>query len=81
MRKKNNAVSITGLFATWVMEITYLGFASFVSFMVREQEFMRDVVGCIKYFDYYFIPLVQIYTSPPIRRHVTSKWGKADTNA
>ena len=81
MRKKNNAVSITGLFATWVMEITYLGFASFVSFMVREQEFMRDVVGCIKYFDYYFIPLVQIYTSPPIWRHVTSKWGKADTNA
>ena len=80
MRKKNNALSITGLSATWVMEITHLGFASFISFMVREQEFMRDVVGCVKYYDYYIIPLIQIHTSPPIRRYIAAKWGRTDPN-
>ena len=47
---------------------------------LREQEFMRDVVGCVKYYDYYIIPLIQIHTSPPIRRYIAAKWGRTDPN-
>ena len=38
MRKRNNALSISGLFATWVMETTHLGFASFLPAGARVHE-------------------------------------------
>jgi hypothetical protein len=68
MRNRVNAISLTGLFATWVMEVNYIVFGGFLLLLVDDSNFIREVVALVKLFDFYLIPLVQIYTSVPMKR-------------
>jgi hypothetical protein len=33
---------------------------------------IRDVLGCIKYYDFAAVPLIQIYTSAPMKRYLNA---------
>ena len=68
MRNRVNAISLTGLFATWMMEVCYVLFGGFLLLLLDDNNFIREVDTFVKLFDYYFIPLVQIYTSAPMKR-------------
>ena len=73
MRQRVNAISLTGLVATWLMEVWYILFVGFFSIFFR-MNFVREVWSIIKYYEFYFIPLVQIHTSPPIKRYLSSNY-------
>ena len=71
MRNRANALSITGLFVTWFMEVSYLVFVVFLSFVIKDHDFVREVVGFLRMYEYFFIPFVQIYTSSPIQKYIS----------
>jgi hypothetical protein len=73
MRNRANAISLTGLFATWCLEICYIIFGGLLSIVVTDSNFIREFVSALIPFEYYFIPLVQIYTSAPIRKFLSKK--------
>ncbi len=55
----------------------YMILIGFLFFVLDDHYNVRDVVGCIKVFDFFVIPFIQIYTSAPIRRYIQSqkqKW-------
>lgn len=72
MRNRANVLTITGLFITWLMEVSYLVLIGFLSFFMKDHDFVREVVGFLRMYEYFFIPFVQIYSSTPIRRFVAS---------
>ncbi len=63
-RNRANAISLIGLFSTWIFEVSYLVVTGFLSFAIKNHDFLRELVWCYKAYEYFFIPLVQIYTSP-----------------
>jgi len=72
-RNKANAINLTGLFATWVTELVYPVFVGLLFFVVSGHNDVRDATSCLKLFDYFLIPLIQIHTSPPLKRFLESK--------
>ena len=66
-RNNANAISMLGLFASWLMEIWYLFFVGLLASKF-EIGFLREVAATLKDFDFTFIPLIQILTSFPIRK-------------
>lgn len=66
-RNRANAVSLTGLFATWALELVYIIFGGLLSIVIKDSNLLREVVSSLIPFEYYFIPLIQIYTSPNIK--------------
>ena len=68
IRNRSNAISLTGLFVTWAMEVWYILLVSLVSLVINDANWFREVAALIKCYEFYFIPLVQIYTSAPIKR-------------
>jgi hypothetical protein len=73
IKKRNltNAISLTGLFACWLLELFHLVFAGFLSLFIGNQ-WNREVSTFLRYFEFVLIPLIQIHTSPPIKRYLTS---------
>lgn len=67
LRNRANAISLTGLFATWGLEVCYFICGGLLSIVVTDSNFIREFVAALIPFEYYFIPLVQIYTSAPIK--------------
>ena len=67
MRNRANAISLTGLFAGWLMEVWYIVFVGFLS-VTLNSNLVREVSTVLKYYEFYLIPLVQIHSSPPIKR-------------
>ena len=67
MRNRANAISLTGLFAGWLMEVWYIVFVGFLS-ATLDSNLVREVSTVLKYYEFYLIPLVQIHSSPPIKR-------------
>ena len=59
----------SGLFASWIMEVWFLLLMAFVS-VFFDGTLFREIASIVKYFEYYFIPLVQIKTSSPIKSYV-----------
>ena len=69
-RRRANAVSLTGLFATWVLELIYIFIGGFLAFLIKDGNLLREIVSSIIPFAFYFVPLVQIQTSPNIKSFV-----------
>jgi hypothetical protein len=72
MRNRINALSVTGLFVTWIMEVSYLVIILSLSFVFKDQDFVREVVTFLRMYEYFFIPLIQIYTSSPIQKFISA---------
>ncbi len=73
MRNRANAISITGLFAGWIMEIWYLVLAGFLLFIVKDNTSIRQVISCVRMYEFFLIPLVQVYTSPPMKKFMAAR--------
>ena len=63
-RNRTNAISFFGQFLAWVMRIWYVVIFIFV-FHVKIS--LREIIPMIKNFEFVLIPLVEIYTSAPIK--------------
>ena len=48
-------------------------FGGFLLVAVDDSNFIREVVGFVKPFDFYLIPVLQIHSSAPIRSYIASK--------
>jgi hypothetical protein len=72
IKKRNftNAVSLTGLFVCWLVELFHLVFAGFLSLFIGNQ-WNREVSTFLRHLEFVLIPLIQIHTSPPIKRHLS----------
>lgn len=71
-RNKTNAISMVGQVTGWVMEIWYIVLVGLLSTMFQV-DLLREVSVLIKALEYFLIPLVQICTSAPIKRHFREK--------
>jgi hypothetical protein len=67
-RNRSNAISLLGLVTGWLMEVSYL-FAVGVLHLVLDRNSVREISSTLKYFEFYFIPLVQIYSSKPLKQY------------
>jgi len=78
MRNRVNAISITGLFAGWLMEAWYLLITGLLVLVYSDQGLVREVSVCLKGFEFVLVPLVQIYTSAPIKRFLKGQKTQID---
>ena len=71
VRQRNctNAISMAGLFATWVMEVSY--FCWIIYFLTRsDSEQIREMLTIVKMSEFVVNPIVQILTSPALRKDI-----------
>ena len=68
-RNRSNAISLSGQLTGWTMEIWYIIFVGFISTIFKFRE-MREVVPFLKQLEFVLVPLVQVYTSAPIRNFI-----------
>ena len=68
-RNKRNAISMTGQLAGWIMEVWHLVLIGFLT-PLFDLESLRNVSSLLKNFEFAFIPLVQIWSSVPIKRYL-----------
>ena len=66
-RNQANAISMVGQIVSWVMEIWYTMFMGFLP-MYFKMETVREVSALLKNFEFVLIPMVEVYTSAPIRK-------------
>jgi hypothetical protein len=66
-RNRSNAISLLVLITGWMMEISYLIAVGVLSF-VMDRNTVREISSILKYYEFYLIPLVQIYTSTPLKQ-------------
>lgn len=66
-RKRVNAISLMGLFATWVLEFTYTIIAGILAAFISDGNILRELVSSMISFGFFLIPLIQIYTTPSIK--------------
>jgi len=71
-RNKTNAISVFGLFASWVLQISDLLIYGVFATQFK-MEWLREVTAVFKGFDFLWIPIIQILTTPPMRKMVFSK--------
>ena len=73
-RNQVNAVSLFGLFGGWLLEVWYILFVILL-FLLFEASWVHEMVAIVKYYEFYFIPLIQIQTSAPIKSYIEkTKW-------
>ncbi len=70
-RNKGNAISLYGQIATWFIEFYYV---FLVGFFVNyfNGDVVREITPILKHFDFVLVPLVQVYTTPPLKKHLMS---------
>ena len=68
-RNQRNAISLTGQVLTCFMEFWNNIIVPILSHFV-DIELLREVAPILKHFDIVLVPLVQIYTSPPLKAFV-----------
>ena len=66
-RNKRNAITMVGQLVTWIVEILYV-VLQFIFALKGNMGEMREIASIIKTLDFFLIPLVQIVTSPPLKR-------------
>ena len=71
-RNNTNAISMLGLFASWLLEIWYIFFVGLLAFEF-DISFLREVAAALKDFDFILIPIFQTLTSVPIKKSMFSK--------
>ena len=68
-RNRTNAISMAGLFATWLMELAY--FCWLVYFLSQSSfDEYREALTIVKMAEFVVVPTVQVITSPSLRRYV-----------
>ena len=65
-RNKANAISFFGQFAAWIMKVWYVILFG-ILYAANIGGTAREISILIKDFEFILIPLVEIYTSPPIK--------------
>ena len=71
-RNQNTAISMVGLFATWVLEMAYnIWLALFVWLGYSQQ--LRELLTIIKMAEFVIMPIIEVLTSPPLRKFVFKK--------
>jgi hypothetical protein len=71
-RNHKNAITLTGQVATCFIEFWYLLLVPILSNFL-DIELLREVAPVIKHFDLLLVPLVQIYTSPPLKAFMANQ--------
>ena len=66
-RHQVNAVSLTGLFAGWLMEVWYVVFVGIIAILFKNDSLYEMSTFC-KVYAYYLVPIVQVSTSALLRR-------------
>ena len=68
-RNRRNAISMVGQLAGWIMEVWHLVLIGFLTpiFMLDS---LRNTSSLLKNFEFFLIPLVQIWSSAPIKRYL-----------
>ena len=72
VRNRTNSITLTGQVMSWFMELWYIVLIGFISNMFNPAS-LREVAPFFKTFEFFLVPLVQIYTSPPIKRFISSQ--------
>ena len=71
-RNRNTAISMAGLFATWLLEMAYnIWLALFVWLGYSQQ--LRELLTIIKMAEFVIMPIIEVLTSPPLRKFVFKK--------
>jgi hypothetical protein len=68
-RNKRNAISMTGQLAGWIMEGWHVVLIGFLT-PIFDLDSLRNVSSLLKNFEFAFIPLVQIWSSVPIKKYL-----------
>ena len=68
-RNRTNAISMAGLFATWVMDASY--YCWMILFLTsNDYEQMREMLTIVKMSEFAVVPIVQVLTSPAVRKAI-----------
>ena len=70
-RNKSNAVSMVGQLLGWLMEIWYIVLIGLLSAFFN-LESLREFASLLKDLEFALIPVVEVYTSTPIRNFITN---------
>ena len=65
-RNRTNAISFFGQFAAWIMKVWYVIIFG-ILYAANIGGTVREIIPLIKNFEFVLIPLVEIYTSAPIK--------------
>jgi hypothetical protein len=71
-RNKTNAITLSGQFAGWIMEIWYIVLIGILN-TIFNFELFREVAPFLKDLAFLLIPMVQIMTSEPIKQFKLNK--------
>ena len=66
-RNRVNAISMFGQFAAWLMDVLYIVLAGLLSFF-HDVDKLREIASLLKSFEFLLIPLLEVFTSVPIRK-------------
>ena len=66
-RNQANAISMVGQIVAWVLEIWYTIFMGFLPIYFK-LETVREASALLKNIEFVLIPMVEVYTSAPIRK-------------
>lgn len=72
LRKKTNAFSIAGQVAGWFVNIWHIIILAFSSIFI-DIKVAREVMPIIKLSEFFLLAVIQVYTSPPIRRYIRDR--------
>ena len=68
-RNQSNAISMLGLFVTWIIGICYITTVGLVT-TLNEAEWLREYASTFKDIDFVWIPWIEILTSVSIKEFV-----------
>jgi hypothetical protein len=68
-RNRQNAISFAGQFATWLLQTFYI-VATAVVINISKTGYSRELAVVLKTSEFLLVPLIQIFTSPPLKRFV-----------
>ena len=66
-RNRTNAVSLVGLFISWLLQVVYVVISGFVATML-DHVWLREYTSLLRIVEFAFIPWIQIHTSPPLKQ-------------
>jgi len=71
-RRNRNAFSMAGQIAGWLMNVWPVLLVAVLSTFFESSN-VRDIMPFFKMIEFVLLPLIQMYTSPPIRRYLKEK--------
>jgi hypothetical protein len=73
IRKRNqqNAITFAGQFATWLLHSFYI-LVTAIFINISKTGYSREVIAVLKTSEFLLVPLIHIYTSPPLKNFVFS---------